>query len=136
MGEKEQEIKEQIRTLGLDNAVRFLGSRSDVNELYQAMDVFVMPSFFEGIPVTGVEAQFAELPCIFSTKVPQEVSFTDKCKFLTLEESTERWAEVILNINSDVRLEGSITAKNSWYNIKNAKSILVEYYNNISLEEK
>ena len=70
VGEKEQEIKEQIRTLGLDNAVRFLGSRSDVNELYQAMDVFVMPSFFEGIPVTGVEAQFAELPCIFSTKVP------------------------------------------------------------------
>ena len=136
VGEKEQEIKEQIRTLGLDNAVRFLGSRSDVNELYQAMDVFVMPSFFEGIPVTGVEAQFAELPCVFSTKVPKEVSFTDKCKFLTLEESTERWAEVILKINPNVRIEDKMTAKNSWYNIKNAKSILVEYYNNISLEEK
>lgn len=136
VGEKEQEIKEQIRTLGLDNAVRFLGSRSDVNELYQAMDVFVMPSFFEGIPVTGVEAQFAELPCIFSTKVPKEVSFTDKCKFLTLEESIDRWAEVILSINTNVRIENNMTVKNSWYNIKNAKSILVEYYNNINLEEK
>lgn len=136
VGEKEQEIKAQIRTLGLDNVVRFLGSRSDVNELYQAMDVFVMPSFFEGIPVTGVEAQFAELPCIFSTKVPKEVSFTDKCKFLTLEESIDRWAEVILSINTNVRIENNMTVKNSWYNIKNAKSILVEYYNNINLEEK
>lgn len=136
VGEKEQEIKEQIRTLGLDNAVKFLGNRSDVNELYQAMDVFVMPSFFEGIPVTGIEAQFAELPCIFSTKVPKEVSFTDKCKFLTLEERTDKWAEVILSINPAVRVEGSMTVKNSWYNIKNAKSILVEYYNKISLEER
>lgn len=136
VGEKEQEIKEQIRTLGLDNAVRFLGSRSDVNELYQAMDVFVMPSFFEGIPVTGVEAQFAELPCIFSTKVPEEVCFTDKCQFLELEESIERWAQVILSIDSNVRVEENITAENSLYNIKNAKSILLEYYNNINLEEK
>lgn len=136
VGEKEQEIKEQIHTLGLDDAVRFLGNRSDVNELYQAIDVFVMPSFFEGIPVTGVEAQFAELPCIFSTKVPEEVSFTDKCQFLTLEESTDKWVEVILSVDPNVRLEGNSTAENSWYNIKNAKSILVEYYNNISLEEK
>ena len=136
VGEKEQELKEQIHTLGLDDAVRFLGNRSDVNELYQAMDVFVMPSFFEGIPVTGVEAQFAELPCIFSTKVPKEVSFTDKCKFITLEESIDKWAEAILSVDPNLRVEGSSTAKNSWYNIKNAKSILVEYYNNISLEEK
>jgi len=136
VGEKEQEIKEQVRILGLDNSVRFLGNRSDVNELYQAMDVFVMPSFFEGIPVTGVEAQFAELPCIFSTKVPEEVSFTDKCQFLTFEEGTDKWSEVILSINPDVREESSMTVKNSWYNIKNAKGILVEYYNKISLEEK
>ena len=95
-----------------------------------------MPSFFEGIPVTGVEAQFAELPCIFSTKVPEEVSFTDKCQFLTFEEGTDKWSEVILSINPDVREESSMTVKNSWYNIKNAKGILVEYYNKISLEEK
>ena len=136
VGEKEHEIKEQVRTLGLENVVRFLGSRSDVNELYQAMDIFVMPSFFEGIPVTGIEAQFAELPCIFSTKVPQEVSFTNKCRFMTLEESTDKWAEAILNVDPNVRREDSMTVKNSWYNIKNAKSLLVEYYNNISFKEK
>lgn len=136
VGEKEQEIKEQINILGLDDAVRFLGNRSDVNELYQAMDVFVMPSFFEGIPVTGVEAQFAELPCIFSTKVPKEVSFTNKCKFLMLKESKEKWADTILKTDVNTRTEGSSTVENSWYNIKNAKDILEKYYSNINLEEK
>lgn len=132
VGEKEEEIRAQIRKLGLDANVKFLGSRSDVNELYQAMDLFIMPSFFEGIPVTGIEAQFAGLPCIFSTKVPEEVSFTDKCRFLALEDSAEKWAKIILNTHNTPRIEGSYIAENSWYNIKNAKYILEEYYLNIA----
>ena len=76
VGEKEDEIKKQVHELKLDECVRFLGNRDDVNELYQAMDVFVMPSLFEGIPVVGVEAQFAGLPCVFSDKVPVEVKFS------------------------------------------------------------
>ena len=64
VGEKEAKVREQIRSLGIEKKVRFLGSRSDVSELYQAMDVFVLPSLFEGIPVVGVEAQFADLSLI------------------------------------------------------------------------
>lgn len=71
VGEKEPEIREQVKRLKLEEKVRFLGNRSDVNELYQAMDVFVLPSLFEGIPVVGIEAQFADLPCIFSDKIPK-----------------------------------------------------------------
>ena len=70
-GEKEQELRALVEQLALNNQVVFLGNRSDVAELYQAMDVFVLPSHFEGIPVVGVEAQFADLPCVFSDKVPQ-----------------------------------------------------------------
>lgn len=131
VGEKEQEIKEKVNTLGLDKVVRFLGNRSDVNELYQAIDVFVMPSFFEGIPVTGVEAQFSKLPCIFSTKVPNEVAFTDRCKFLGLGESAESWAEIILSIDTTTRIESRDTIESSWYNIKNAASILEDYYSGL-----
>lgn len=136
IGEKEREIREQINILGLDSSVKFLGNRSDVNELYQAMDVFVMPSFFEGIPVTGIEAQFSDLPCVFSTKVPKEVDFTDKCKFISLDESIDKWVEAIIGINPNIRLEGKSIVENSWYNIKNSKDILVQYYNNFNLEEK
>lgn len=136
VGEKEKEIKKQICKLGLQDVVKFLGNRNDVNELYQAMDVFLMPSFFEGIPVTGVEAQFAELPCIFSTKVPKEVAFSQKCEFIDLKESMDKWAQTILRVNVNVRVEGNNTSENSCYNIKNSKRILVEYYNKISLEVK
>lgn len=128
IGEKEEEIKEQVHKLGLNQSVRFLGNRSDVNELYQAMDIFVMPSFFEGIPVTGIEAQFAELPCVFSNKVPKEVSFTDKCRFIGLDQNVSEWANYILSQECKSRIENKYTLENSWYNIKNAKNILTNYY--------
>ena len=66
VGEKLDDIKKYVEKLGLSEQVRFLGNRADVDELYQAMDVFVMPSLFEGLPVVGVEAQFSGLSCIFS----------------------------------------------------------------------
>ena len=59
VGEKLDDIKKYVEKLGLSEQVRFLGNRADVDELYQAMDVFVMPSLFEGLPVVGVEAQFS-----------------------------------------------------------------------------
>lgn len=97
VGEKEREIKNQVETLGLSDSVFFLGNRDDVNELYQAMDVFVMPSFFEGVPMTGIEAQFSGLNCIFSDKVPKEVDFSNNCLFMSLNESVEKWATQILH---------------------------------------
>lgn len=133
VGEKEEEIRAQVHKLGLDANVKFLGSRSDVNELYQAMDIFVMPSFFEGIPVTGVEAQFADLPCIFSDKVPQEVSFTLNCEFISLQTSELEWANRILQYqNIKERGNNKKVLENSRYDIVNAKGILEEYYNTIA----
>lgn len=126
VGEKEAEIREQVCQLGLENAVRFLGSRSDVNELYQAMDVFVMPSLFEGIPVVGIEAQFAGLPCIFSDKVPQEVMFTDNCQSLSLQASAGEWAQQLLATRD--RQRGTEQIINAGYDIKNAHSLLEQQY--------
>ena len=84
VGEKLDDIKKYVEKLGLSEQVRFLGNRADVDELYQAMDVFVMPSLFEGLPVVGVEAQFSGLSCIFSDQVPEEVNFTNKAMFISL----------------------------------------------------
>lgn len=96
VGEKEEEIRKLVSDLNITEKVRFLGNRNDVNELYQAMDAFILPSFFEGIPVVGIEAQFAGLPCIFSDKVPREVAFTDRCEFLPLEQGADYWADTIM----------------------------------------
>lgn len=128
IGEKELEIKKQIVSLGLDNNVLFLGNRSDVNELYQGMDVFVMPSFFEGIPVVGIEAQFSGLPCIFSDKVPDQVKFSSKVNFLSLDTNPKEWAETVLKYKTVKRGLDSQIISNSEYNIDNAHSILVDKY--------
>ena len=132
VGEKEQEIREQVKSLRLDDSVMFLGSRIDVNELYQVMDVFVLPSLFEGIPMVGVEAQFADLPCLFSDKTPDEVKFNVRTKFIGLDKSSESWANEILATRSGLpRSYDREDIANSRYDIKCAHIILEEYYRDL-----
>lgn len=132
-GEKVDEIKSQVKAAGVEDKVMFLGNRSDVNELYQAMDVFVLPSFFEGIPVVGVEAQFADLPCLFSDKTPVEVKFNKKAKFVGLDNSAEFWAEEILAVkDEEPRSNIREDIVNSRYDIKFAHKILEDYYMEIT----
>ncbi|MDD6478707.1 MAG: glycosyltransferase family 1 protein [Oscillospiraceae bacterium] len=128
-GEKEDLIKRQVSELGISEQVLFLANRSDVNELYGAMDVFVLPSHFEGIPVVGIEAQFSGLACVFSDKVPNEVAFTDNCSFVSLDASAGSWAEQILSFKNFER--ASIDNSNSLYDIKNAHIILEKYYTDL-----
>lgn len=136
VGEKEQEIREQVKKLQLDECVRFLGNRDDVNELYQAMDVFVLPSLFEGVPVVGIEAQFADLPCFFSTRVPSEVRFSPKSCFLDLDLSPKIWAEKILGVRNDIRVENAEYIQNNLYNISSAHNFLEDYYRNMLNENR
>lgn len=128
VGEKEEELKRQVKSLNIEDKVNFLGNRSDVNELYQAMDVFVMPSFFEGIPVVGVEAQFANLPCIFSDKVPEEVKFTDNCVFFPLSKGLDSWVNDVLEVYDNCRLKQSNSFKDSIYNIEYSHTLLENVY--------
>ena len=128
VGEKEDEIRQQVHDFKIESKVKFLGNRDDVNELYQAMDVFLMPSFFEGVPVVGIEAQFADLPCIFSNKVPKEVKFNSKTKFVELDADLDQWVSTIEEVKNDSRSNKSVDLSNSQYNIKNAHNILSDFY--------
>lgn len=90
-------IKQKVKNLNLTNSVLFLGQRNDANELYQAMDVFLLPSLYEGLPVVGVEAQAASLLCILSTSMTKETKVLDTTEFISLEESPTTWATHLLN---------------------------------------
>lgn len=128
VGEKEKELKEQVKKLNIEKEVYFLGKREDVAELYQAMDLFLMPSLFEGVPVVGVEAQFSGLPCIFSDKVPKEVKFCEKVDFIELNATIKTWVETIEKIRNKDRKILEEKLKESPYNIKKARLILEKYY--------
>ncbi len=90
------EIKEKVNDLNLTKYVKFLGQRNDVNELYQAFDVFVLPSLYEGLPVVGVEAQASGLLCLLSDDMTKETKILDSTKFMSLNESANKWANKLL----------------------------------------
>lgn len=95
-GELGDKMKERLAQRGLSDSVRFLGMRKDVNELYQAMDLFLLPSRFEGLPVVLVETQTAGLLCLVSDRITCEVEITDLLTYLSIEEPPEKWAEIAL----------------------------------------
>lgn len=90
-----EEAEALLAQAGLSDRVVFTGVRADVDRLMQAMDVFLLPSLFEGLPVVLVEAQAAGLPCLCSEGVSREADMTGRCEFLPLDQP-ELWAERIL----------------------------------------
>lgn len=88
-GPLQEEIKNKVRELGLDDSVGFLGQRNDANELYQAFDVFLLPSLYEGLPVVGVEAQASGLLCFFSDDMTKETKVLDSTVFMSLSNTAE-----------------------------------------------
>lgn len=86
----------QVTSLHLVDNVKFLGMRHDVPELMQAMDCFVLPSRFEGLPLVGLEAQAAGLPCYFADTITRELQITALAEYLPLGD-TRQWTDEILS---------------------------------------
>ena len=98
IGELQQATRQKVEELGLAETVRFLDFRSDVARLLQGMDVFVMPSLYEGFPVTAVEAQATGLPCVFSDTITREAKILEAAEYLPLDVPLQRWADAVLGL--------------------------------------
>lgn len=121
-GELKSSIQDKIKFLGLEDYVIFTGLRSDVNELLQAMDIFLFPSLYEGLPVSIIEAQAAGLPCLISDKVPIECKKTDLVYQLNLEDSVNVWSDKIYELRHITRRDTYEEIKESGFDIvENAK---------------
>ena len=108
-GELEEELKSYSRELGVVDSVIFLGKRDDVNKLYQAMDMFLLPSHHEGFPVTLAEAQAAGLFCIVSNHVSNETDLTGQIVFLGIDVfSRKSWVDEILKCTPDTTNRGKM----------------------------
>lgn len=88
-------VKEQVKQLGLEQSVIFMGNQTDVAKYYQAMDYLVFPSRFEGMPGTIVEAQAAGLPCLISDSITGEVKVTELVQYASLNETPAEWADKV-----------------------------------------
>lgn len=125
-GVRYEQVQEQVQKAGLEHAVRFLGWRSDVDQLFQAMDVFLLPSNFEGLPTVGIEAQCTGLPCVISTSVTEETRITDRCSFVSLEDSPEKWAEEVLRQEKWNREQIVFSEEAKYYSLEDQKRRLHE----------
>lgn len=94
-------VKEKVTSLHLQDAVIFAGRRSDAERLYQAMDVFLMPSRWEGLPLVLLEAQSACLPVVASSRITGDVRCTDNFWYLNIDESPAVWAEKLLQLSEN-----------------------------------
>ncbi len=122
-GELQEDIKKHVQKLNLSDKVLFLGVMDNVNEYYNAMDIFLLPSLFEGLPIVGIEAQANGLKCIFSDSITKEVDITKNACFLPINES-RLWIDKILEY------------KKMNYKRKNMKKIIVDKNYDINIEIK
>lgn len=105
-GELQVKIRRQIAELGIEKSVIFTGVRSDIPALLSAMDVFVFPSLYEGMPNTVIEAQATGLPCVIADTITREAGITDLVYYKSLYDSDREWIKNILflhNKNNDNR---------------------------------
>lgn len=134
-GELRQNLEKQAAESGIAQAVHFLGKRENVNAFYQMMDLFVLPSNFEGLPIALIEAQTAGLKCICSDYVSKDADLTGNTDFLPLD--VNRWAnEILEKCKSYERKNMAETVIHAGYDIKaQIKEIERMYIENTSLFE-
>lgn len=121
-------MEERCRELGIADRVKFLGNRKDAERYYQAMDVFLLPSFFEGLPGVLVEAQAAGLPCIVSDTVTDEAQATDLVTYLSIETAPEVWAEEILKRADGVRRDTAGELKEAGFDVRSQAEEYRRFY--------
>lgn len=97
------EMERKAKSLGVAGSVRFLGQRDDANRLYQAFDVFCLPSLYEGLGIVAVEAQAAGLLCLLSVEVPREADVTGAVRFLPIDDA-RIWADALAGVENGVRI--------------------------------
>jgi len=101
-------VEEDFFRRGLSQNVLFLGVRTDVSELFRAMDVFVLPSRFEGLPIVAVEAQLSGVPCLLSDRIDPLVCLSSRSELLSLSDPS-LWAREALRFEGLDQNEASYT---------------------------
>lgn len=97
------QMKKLVAQLGLDKSVLFVPPTDEVNRWYVAMDVFVLPSLYEGLPLVALEAQIAGLPVVLSSTVSREAALSEKARFVALEDGPAAWCAHIREAQSEGR---------------------------------
>ena len=136
-GECEQKIKAAIKAHQLEKKVHMLGNRSDVAELYQASDLFLFPSKYEGFGTVLIEAQVTALPVLASDTIPHETKLCECVRFLPLEDSAANWAAAAEDLLKQAnRMDQIALLQDAGYDIRTQYLWMERFYMDKHMEDK
>jgi glycosyltransferase involved in cell wall biosynthesis len=129
-GSLEQKIKNMAAVMDIIDKIIFYGTTDTPQDLYSAMDVFLLPSLYEGLGVVGMEAQCSGLPVVASSAIPQEMRVSELATLIDLNDSLDVWAEAVLSglLKSRERKDMAECITGAGYNIKIESKFLEEKY--------
>lgn len=135
-GELLDQVKLKVKQLNIEDKVIFLGKQNDTSKYYQAMDVFCLPSRYEGLPVVAVEAQCSGLPCLFSTYVSKESKILDSTKFLSYDDTLDKWSQTMSELANNQRVDGAEQVRKCNFDMKDEAKKLELYYQKLLLDKE
>lgn len=127
-GPDKEAIEKQCESLGIADKVRFLGNQREPQKYYQAFDVFLLPSFFEGLPGVLVEAQAAGLKCFVSDTITREAKATDLVTYLSIGQAPETWAKEIVTQADYDRQDMYQTMRQAGFDVATQAAGYVDFY--------
>lgn len=127
-GETLDQCKHTVEKLHLQDNVIFTGETDKPEDFYSVMDVFVLPSLFEGLPLVGVEAQANGLPCVFSDTITTETGITEDCRFVPLTAGDDVWAGAIIGLRAGKREEAAAVIKEAGFDKDTQKEQVLKLY--------
>lgn len=132
-GELEGDVRRQVFGLGIEDRVMFQNVTDEPEAFYSAMDVFVLPSLFEGLPLVGIEAQCNGLPCAFSSEITHEVAISDLAFFIDLRAGARSWAERIVDLGRNARRDGYASAvADHGFDIARNNALMTQFYHAVA----
>ena len=134
-GDERKQLEQEARSLGVFDRVKFLGIRKDVPAMYNAFDVMIFPSHYEGLPVSLIEAQACGCPSLISDAVTKEVQIVPgMIESLPLNAGVTMWAKTLLALGlrtRDARSAGGRFLKNAGYDIRDSSKDLGDWYESL-----
>lgn len=127
-GPLENSIKKKISMLGIEDSVKLLGQINNTNEIYQAFDILILPSLYEGLGMVAIEAQCSGCPCICSRNVPKETKISDIIEYVDLNDDVTIWINKIYKYKNIKRKSYEEETSKNGYNVYTEVKKLEEKY--------